>query len=475
MRRIVKRMPLLLVLALAISISLIGQQSSPAIAPEIHPIDSKNYTDPTQFAFLSSTLNGVEVVSLGESIHMTHEFPLVRFGIIRYLNENMGFHVLAMEGSAEDIWVAQDRFLNSPHNSADAEDAQLGLFALWITPEIRQIFEYESASWSSPNPFYITSYDIQPGNGHGSQGAEVFRLLAERLKSYAPAPQGLDVTQWMTDISNLTDACHHFHSEDQPKIEKAIQNLQDWVDVAAPKVQKRFPQVPHAVAMSLIPENLRTTLQLCKQISADPEGNYKSHRDIDAAQYALEMKAALPNQKLILWAHVNHLFHNDEHSQVSTGEILHRTLGTRLYTIGVFPERGGAIVIFEGKDNESIGYARVHSDQGALADRLAHLSAQDYFLDFRQTGIASGTDPVFVSRQPIWFEDQNLPLAMARDFDGIVWIKNVHAPDLPFVKLVLFSSIHYEKELIAIGAALLLVIVFLIVRRIRRRRRVRIA
>src|SRR5579864_9486889 len=384
MRRLVTLLPLLCALSLAISVSLSGQDPSSGSALPFHPIDSKNYTDPDQFAFLSSTLNGVEVVSLGESIHMTHEFPLVRLGIIRYLNENMGFHVLAMEGSAEDIWVAQDRFLNSPGTSDDAKDAQRGLFMLWNTPEVRQLFEYESASWSSANPFYITSYDFQPGNGHGSQGTEVFRLLAERLKGYAAAPNGFDVTQWMADISPLVTNCDHFQSSDQLRADKAIQELQQWIEFAAPEAQKRFPRVPHAIAMSLIPGNLRARRQFCTDFSADPRHDYGVHRDPIAAQYTLELKTAIPGQKLLLWAHINHLFHDAEHYHVSTGEVLHRALGTRLYTIGVFPEGGGAIVIFPGKhgENEDTGYTRVHSDHGALADRLSHLSAQDYFLDF---------------------------------------------------------------------------------------------
>ena len=224
------------------------------------------------------------------------EFPLVRLGIIRYLNENMGFHILAMEGSAEDIWVAQDRFLNSPHTSADAEDSQQGLFGLWNTPEVRQLFEYEAASWSSANPFYVTAYDIQPGSGNNSHGTEVFHMLSERLNGYAPAPQGLDVAQWINDLGTITHGCNDYQTSDQPRVENAIQNLQKWIDAAAPEVQKRFPNAPHSIALSLIPENLRASLQLCKDFAADNRNNYKAHRDTNAAPYALELKAAVPSR-----------------------------------------------------------------------------------------------------------------------------------------------------------------------------------
>jgi erythromycin esterase len=471
MRRLFRRLTLLFVLTLAISITLSGQQTSSEGVLPIHPIDSKNYTDPNQFAFLKSTLNGVEVVSLGESIHLTHEFPLVRLGIIRYLNENMGFHVLAMEGSAEDIWVAQDRFLNSAHTSADAEDSQQGLFGLWNTPEVRQLFEYEAASWNSANPFYVTAYDIQPGSGNNSHGTEVFRMLSERLKGYAAAPQGLDVAQWMNDLGAITHGCNDYQPSDQARVEKAIQNLQTWIDVAAPEAQKRFPKIPHSIAMALIPENLRASLQLCKDLSADNGKNYKAHRDTNAAPYALELKAAIPGQKLILWAHISHIFHNAEHAATSVGEILHVTLGNRLYTIAPFAESGGTILIYDDTKDD-VGYGRVHGEFGALGERMGQLSRGDFFLDFRQTGITAGNDPMFVTPQPLWVESTRWSLAVARDFDGIIWIRTVHAPSFPFAKLMVFSLMHYTTELEVLGVVLILGIAYLIFRRIRSKRTV---
>jgi hypothetical protein len=343
---------------------------------------------------------------------------------------------------------------------------------LWNTPEVRQLFEYEAASWGSTNPFYITAYDIQPGTGSNSHGIEVFRMLAERLEKYAAAPQSLDVTQWMNDLGPITHGCNDYQPSDQARVEKAIRNLQLWIDAAAPEIQKRFPRVPHSTSASLIPENLRSSLQLCKDLSADNRNNYKAHRDTNAAPYAMELKAAVPGQKLILWAHISHIFYNDEHSATSVGEILHRTLGNRLYTIAPFAQSGGTILIYDD-NKDDVGYGRVHGEFGALGKRLGDLSRQDYFVDFRQTGITAGNDPIFVSRQPLWVESGRWSLAVARDFDGVIWIRTVHAPDFPFVKLMAFSAMHYTTDLEVLGVVLVLGIIFLIVRRVRRRRPIR--
>src|SRR5262245_28944897 len=115
------------------SLMLAGAVALLQARPPIHPIDRTAYLEPTQYAFLDPILSGVEVVSLGESIHMTHEFPLVRIGMIRYLNEHLGFHVVGFEGGAADIWLAQDRFLGSAGTRDDADAALQGLVGVWNT------------------------------------------------------------------------------------------------------------------------------------------------------------------------------------------------------------------------------------------------------------------------------------------------------------------------------------------------------
>ena len=80
-------------------------------------IDSNNYLNGKQYSFLSPIVNDKDVVLLGESIHLTREFPLVRIGMIKYLNQNHDFNVIAMEGGAADYWAAQDILFSSQKNA----------------------------------------------------------------------------------------------------------------------------------------------------------------------------------------------------------------------------------------------------------------------------------------------------------------------------------------------------------------------
>ena len=420
-------------------------------AQPVYGIDRDNYADPGQFSFLGPILKDVEVISLAESIHMTHEFPPVRLGIVRYLNETLGIHVLVMEGSAPDVWIAQDRLLNSAHSAQDAQEALGGYFGLWNTIEMRKLIEYEAGSWQSSRPLYIAGYDVQPGNGRSSQGIDAFRQLAERLSIYSAPPAGLDPAQWIDRIKPLVSS--DYNPEQHTSVETALRDLEQWIARAAPEVEKRFPKVPHASALRLIPANLRAALQFRDDlIKPNPQG-YQGLRDIHAGDYVLQLKRALPSGKFMLWAHLSHLHNNNEQGRASVGGVLHRSLGPRLYTIAPFAESGGAILLFPANDNEDLGYGRVHGARGSLGQRLSGLSKSDYFLDLRSLPTGPAADPVFWTRQPLQVEAAQQSWAIAREFDGIVWIKTVHAPDLTgFVMTA--SMIHYRTALTVIGIAL---------------------
>lgn len=143
-------------------------------------------------------------------------------------------------------------------------------------------------------------------------------------------------------------------------MEAAIQTLEQWIRRAEPQVKKRYPNVPHATALELIPDNLRIALQFHDDLTHPNPQGYQGLRDINAANFVLLLKKKVGNEKLILWAHLSHLHNDNERGPASVGGILHRTLGARLYTIAPYAESGGAVMIFPGKTNEDLGYGRVH-------------------------------------------------------------------------------------------------------------------
>ena len=422
--------------------------------PRWHAIESAGYADPRQYGFLNALLGDVEVVSLAESIHMTHEFPLIRIGMVRYLNENLGFHTVALEGSPEDLWVTQDQFLASPDTGLS--QAMAGVFGLWNTPEMAQLFRYEAASWSTAHPLYLTAYDIQPGMGSGTEGPRVLQMLVERLKSYSPPPPDFDEGKWLAATGRLTSSCSGYQPSEDALIDSAIGSIEQWIIAAAPKVQQRFPNVPHAALLRLVPANLRASLSLCQVVGSGRRDwrLYKRTRDRLAARFALTLKTAAPGGKLMLWAHISHLFYDDSGKNTSVGEILHSLLGPKLYTLATFALGGGTIVLFDDT-KEDIGYAFVRGNAGTLKNELDQRCRPACFVDMRGT-----TDKMLLTTQPVWFEAGIKPMIPAKNFDGIVWVHDIHPPGIPLGTLLDYSVVHYRWQLA--GAALAIVLAFVL-------------
>lgn len=436
----------------------------------VWPIARAHYDDSAQYGFIPAAIGDAEVVALAESIHMTHEFPLVRLGVIKDLHEKAGFRVVAFEGSAVDLWVTQDRLLNSTRSPDEVAAAQEGLFPLWNTPEMRRLFDYEVATWSTASPLYFTAYDIQPGTGQRLHGGEVFRALARRLSAYAEPPAGLNPAAWTAAVMPLTNACQDFRPDEATATEVAIAQLDAWSTAAAAAVERRFPNLPHAAMLRLLPGSLRASLELCRDLSdAHARGNwaaYKDTRDRNAAAIALKVKAAAGG-KLILWAHLSHLGYSRSQAPSTVGDFLRQDLGAKLYTIATFAGGGGAIVLFSDVD-DLVGYDRIHSISAAVRTQVDQSCAGDCFVTLR-----NARAPAFTSLQPIWFENGPYPMQLANVADAMIWIRNVHAPDFPLPKLIILSGIAYVRPprvYVVLAMLMLLLAAVVLGWRLRRRR-----
>lgn len=451
-----------------VAVTVCAGAEQPPSPLRIHTLDPYDLGAATQWTFLTSVLQTVDVVGLPEPIHMTHEFPIVRLGIIRFLNEQLGFHVLAMEGSLVDSWGTQDRFLASPRAEQDAADAQRALFPLWNTPEIQQLFQYEAASWATPVPLYITAYDVQPGTGKGTHGVEAFRLLADRLATYAPQPANLARDAWLNQLRVLTGGCNEFTPAAVPAVVSAIEQLESWIVAVSPAVAVRFPHLPmHAASLQLLPANLRGSLALCSGLAARPSASYKSLRDREGAAFAAKLQDISAGKKLMLWAHWSHLAYDA--AGVSVGQALRQKLGARLYTILPVAERGIAIVIVPNRgSDEDLGFGWLRPGSDPFSRRMQALSSAPFFLDLRDPALRS--DEAFAGDQRVWIESRPVRFPLIKNTDAIVWLKRAGPPDLPYPVLLFMGGMHYRATLAWLTALLVLLGLSTLVWRRRKRR-----
>src|SRR5262245_21474053 len=152
-----------------IAVGLVPLSSRPrrvdvdVIAAHAVAIDINAPYTPEAYRFLEGSVRDASIVQLGESIHVTAEIPRARLQVVRYLHEQMGFDVLAWEGSLTQSWLAQEYLYRSsdPVDRRIDNAQQMAWFKLWNTAEMRQLMAYVEQSRTTSRPLYLTSFDVQ--------------------------------------------------------------------------------------------------------------------------------------------------------------------------------------------------------------------------------------------------------------------------------------------------------------------------
>ena len=449
----------------------------------IKHIDSNDYVNQKQYSFLSPIVKNIDIVMLGESIHLTREFPLVRIGMIKYLNQYHAFNVIAMEGGAADYWAAQDILFSSERNESDFTEALSAFPFIWNTPEVQKLIAYQASTLQSTNPLYITAYDVQQGIGQGMKNEEAFKMLAERLMRYSDPPKNFVLEEWLTSISPISNHCIKYGSSDYQKVVSAIDLFEEWVNTVVPEVKKQYPNIPHDAILKTMPKSFRASLNLCEDLGGFNLSRYKVVRDSLGFINTLDLIQSIPNNKILIWGHLSHVYYDSQDNIISemgewkniavgptVGERLKGALGSKVYTIIPFAESGSTILIYNDL-NLDIGYSKIE-DSSKLGDLLSKVSEKDFFIDLRSPSLTAEDYPEFFKKQPFAIEGlkSDFYINYASDMDGLIWIKKIEAPDWPFFKIILLSSLHYKNQIGFIVIAGLGWIIFLKIKKRRKKK-----
>lgn len=447
----------------------------------INNIDSDHYLNQKQYSFLSPIVKDVDILMLGESIHLTREFPLVRIGMIKYLNQYQGFNVIAMEGGVADNWAAQDILFSSKKNESDFTAALSAFPFIWNTPEIQKLIAYQASSLESANPLYITAYDVQQGIGQGSKNEKAFKILAERLMLYSDPPQNFILEDWVAAMSPISNHCVKYESSDYQKVLSAIDLFEVWVNSAAPEVKKQYPNIPHDAILKTMPNSFRASLTLCEDLGGFNLSRYKVVRDSLGFINTLDLIQSIPNNKILIWGHLSHVYYDSQDNKISEmgewkdisigptlGERLKDALGSKVYTIIPFAESGSTILIYNDL-NLDIGYSKIEN-RSKLGALLSELSEKDFFINLQSSSLTAKDYPELFTKQPFEIEglEGDFYINYASDMDGLIWIKKIEAPDWPLFKIILLSSLHYKNQ---IGFIVFAGLGWIIFSRIKKRRK----
>jgi len=417
------------------------------------------------YRFLDHAVGSASIVQLGESLHITQEFPRIRLRLIEYLHEQLGFDTLALEGSLTQTWLAQEQLYRS-HDVTRAQE--MAWFRLWRTEPMRELMTYVDATQRTSTPLYLTSFDIQIGQSSAfSDGEDVIATLFTALHAFGPPPNAAREADWrvaLTPVIRCAVSPEGFAAHRDAAL-AAVDAIGAWIDAIGPQVAAQRPAA-HATALRMIPDNFRDDIELCMHAAT-----WQMTRDELNANNAVKLRDQLSAaHEIILWAHHSHVAYDSTHRNiVSMGERIHARMPGDVYTIGLFA--GGGRVI----DGALFGERDLPSTRRFGVERLLQAVDRDaYFIDLKSLPT---TDP-----QAGWLVPDSArmevfgrrPTVLAKDFDGAIYVARVHPADFIdsavgrwVLRALGFVEAHF------IGVAILLVtgvgwLIWAIARRIRR-------
>jgi erythromycin esterase len=360
------------------------------------------------YRFLDAAVGSASVVQLGESLHITAEFPRARLRVVQYLHEQLGFDTLALEGSLTQTWLAQEQLYRSTDPQRITRAQEIAWFVLWRTPAMREVMAYVDSTKSTPHPLYLTSFDVQVGMSAAYRGQPgIVTDLVEALRVYGPPPDFVREPELRRGLAAVVGC-----AGDRDAAAKAVGDLEAWIKTI------HVQPAEHASALGMIPDNLRDNLELCAHAA-----RWQEVRDDINARNVVKIRDHLsPSHKIIAWAHHSHVAYNSTGKHVpSMGQHLHDLLGRGLYTIGLFAGTGRVI------DGSVIGERNLSAISKVGVERM--LGAVDraaYFIDVSRLPTNDAAAGWLVEQTSRFETLSNRPTVLAHDFDGAIYIARVH-------------------------------------------------
>lgn len=278
--------------------------------------------------FLKTKVKNKKIVLLGESSHTIGDYYLLKTRLVKFLHQECGFEVFAMESGMADVYTIYRQL----DTLSAAQLMKKTLFANLSCNEMRPLFEYIKNN--SDNKLYYYGFDSQD---HGSSLKLIKSLLhkyygatsdslAENLNKYYQIPP----LAWQVDkapvfkladtiMTSATELIRMFQSVKDKLMEKEI-----ITDIHYKILERSLYN--HKEAVNL---NWNTDSPLEKRDSLMAENVFWLANEV------------FPNKKIIIWAHNTHIDKGGTDAlNKSMGYYIHRKMGKKSYHIGLYAKTG---------------------------------------------------------------------------------------------------------------------------------------
>lgn len=305
-------------------------------------------TDRTDLQPLKQILKDVQFVGLGEATHGSREFFQIKHRLLDFLVREMGFRVLAIEGSYAAWQGINDYVMGRTDDGTKALDNQG--FWIWNTEEVRAMIEWArsyNVGVSEEQRVKFIGFDSQ----HNQLGQH---KLLDYLKRVAPERADSTDAFLRVNLDSLNSVLSA--SDQQVKMQETLNQLQvNYNDLFVFLELNKPVLLPKSslAEYEQMREYARVLVQYVDSYSR-PAVVGTASRDVYMADNFRRLVEREPaGTKAVIWAHNGHISTGDNNLFVPMGAYLRQFYGNAYYALG-FSFNQGSFQAREAQPTDSI-------------------------------------------------------------------------------------------------------------------------
>jgi erythromycin esterase len=320
-----------------------------------HVIRSLFSDDFSDLQFLKPLLGNKRVVMLGESSHGVAEFNWIKVRLVKFLNQEMGFDVVAFESSMSGCDIADERI----GIAAPIDVMRDCIFRVWHSSETLGLFEYLDTVRKQGKRISLTGFDTQ-NSGTASAGVTArFNTLLE-VADPKLAPRIAAAEQRLMNWSTK-----------EPTAEEAAEIVADYKAAAAAMQRSRARLHEHhsSRTVDLAIQEAVSRVTLFGQITAVPRiegGKIRDKGMADNLDFLLDHLYS--GRKIVVWAHNFHIAKEQagQNQPQAMGAWVAQRRMQESYAVGIYMGRGAQAS--NGREIYEVKPPRADSMEAVLAN-----------------------------------------------------------------------------------------------------------
>ena len=390
----------------------------------IRSLVSSNYQD---LYFFDDYVSNARIVQMGEVSHGADNQNKARVRLIKYFHEQLGFDVVAFESGFYEAYFS-DQIITT---LSDIDAMRNSIASRWYTSDLLELMRYIKSTHLTGNPLHVAGFDVKPSTVGIASRPGFFRDLINIIDQefaeefFAIDTKVVDYYRYRPTAVNYVQANYYYLCQKYDQLIQLIENnyttLSDHYD---------------AELLSVALEAAKSAREAINNIN----GNTYYERDHQMAKTIIYLANELyANEKIIIWAHNNHVLEEPEkidnvygtqmYSKMM-GKWLKEEFGDELYTIGTFSYRGS---VYAGEGIYAGGIIQIEITRPNSLEAILYNSRKKYcYIDLSNQIENEGNGWMFYKTSQIYLHSDGIYTIFYKakeQYDGILFIDTENPPN----------------------------------------------